>query len=140
MERIEKYCYTKKDFKIEWFSGTGPGGQNRNKVQTCCRITHIPSRLKSTGQRDRSRQANFRNAFQSLGEKVKGWIIQELNKNSPYRQPSNETIRTYNYADNRVVDHASGCRFFIGQLDKKFDEIIIARRNAIQEKTVLDSI
>lgn len=46
---------TKKDFKLEWFSGTGAGGQYRNKHQNCCRITHIESGLTCTGQTQRDR-------------------------------------------------------------------------------------
>jgi peptide chain release factor 1 len=132
MERIEKYCYTKKDFKIEWFSGTGPGGQNRNKVQACCRITHIPSGLKETGQTARSRQANLKEAFNRLGVRVKGWIINEINKETEQRTISNETIRTYHFADNRVVDHASGFKISAGELEKRFGELIEARHNIKQ--------
>jgi len=32
------------DFKVEWYSGTGAGGQHRNKHQNSVRLTHIPNR------------------------------------------------------------------------------------------------
>jgi len=129
--RIERFCYTKKDFKIEWFSGTGPGGQNRNKVQACVRITHILSGITATGQRDRSRATNFRNAFNDLGLKLKPWIEAQLLKDAPERNKVTETIRTYHYADNRVTDHLSRYRIAASDLDKKFCELVDARRDAI---------
>lgn len=135
MTRLERFCYSRKDFKIEWFSGTGPGGQNRNKVQACCRITHIPSGLKATAQRDRSRQTNFRNAFLDLGEKIAVWIREQINKESPYRQISKETIRTYHFVDNRVVDHLSGFRISADELEKKFGDLIVARQIAKNESS-----
>ena len=137
-ERIEQFCYTKKDFKIDWFSGTGPGGQNRNKVQTCVRITHIPSGLTATGQRDRSRTTNFRNAFNDLGVKLKPWIEAEIRQQAPERNKVAETIRTYHYADNRVVDHASRFRIAASELDKKFGELIEARQSAILSQMIAD--
>lgn len=130
-ERIERYCYTRKDFKIEWFSGTGPGGQNRNKVQTCVRITHLPSGLKSVSQTHRTRTANFRDAFRALGAKIKDWVQAQLSREHQ-RAPSNETIRTYHYADNRVVDHASGFRIAAKELDKKFGDLIEARKRSVE--------
>ena len=131
MERVEKFCYSKKDFKIEWFSGTGPGGQNRNKVQACVRITHLPSGLKATSQTHRSRAANFRDAFQSLGQQIGEWVKTELNKQNPQRVVSDETIRTYHFADNRVLDHASRLQIAASEIEKKFGDMIAARRAAL---------
>lgn len=34
---------TKKDFLIESYKGSGPGGQHRNKRETCIRIKHLES-------------------------------------------------------------------------------------------------
>lgn len=136
--RIEQFCYTKKDFKIDWFSGTGPGGQNRNKVQTCVRITHIPSGLTATGQRDRSRTANFRSAFQDLGAKLKPWIEAQIRKQAPEISKTAETIRTYHFADNRVVDHASGFRISASELDKRFGELVAERQSAIINKIIAE--
>lgn len=132
--RVEQFCYTKKDFKIDWFSGSGAGGQNRNKVQACVRITHLPSGLTATGQTERSRTANFRNAFRDLGAKLKPWVEAQIRKAAPERERAVETIRTYHFADNRVVDHASGHRIAASELDKKFDELVDARRSAIAEQ------
>jgi len=60
------FSVTKKDFTITWFSGSGAGGQHRNKHQNCCRITHSESGASATGQEQRSREQNLRTAFLRL--------------------------------------------------------------------------
>lgn len=130
-ERIEKYCYTKKDFNIDWFSGTGPGGQNRNKVQACVRITHIPSGLKVVGQTERTRASNFRKAFNRLGKMIEDWVKVQIAAETVGRITSDERIRTYHIADNWVKDHASNHTIPASALDKKFGELIDARRLSI---------
>lgn len=56
----------KKDLDIEFFSGTGAGGQYRNKHQNCVRIKHRESGAMSTGQSNRERPANIKEAFNNL--------------------------------------------------------------------------
>jgi len=83
------FSLTKKDFDIQWFSGTGAGGQHRNKHQNCCRMTHIASGAKATGQSNKDRLANQREAFRSIQEnsKFKMWFNQKVMESL-----SNETI------------------------------------------------
>ena len=90
-----------------------------------------------TGQNARSQQANLREAFQRLGVLVVAWIRAEIRNKSPQRKISNETIRTYHFADNRVTDHASKHQIAAQELPKKFDSLIVARRLAI-ESAILD--
>ncbi len=60
------FSITKKDLQIEFFSGTGAGGQYRNKHQNCVRIKHTDSGVIVTGQSNRNRQANIREALRNL--------------------------------------------------------------------------
>jgi peptide chain release factor 1 len=60
------FSLTKKDFVVQWFSGTGAGGQHRNKHQNCCRLYHPDSGVRTTGQSNRDRIANQKEAFKSL--------------------------------------------------------------------------
>ena len=99
------FSATKKDFRVDWFSGQGAGGQKRNKTQNCCRITHIPSGLMDVGQEHRTRPPNQRDAFERLAEMIIDHY--ELRK-PPEREVSDETIRTYHEPRNVVKDHASG--------------------------------
>ena len=96
---------TKKDFKLEWFSGQGAGGQHRNKHQNCCRITHIESGLTVNGTGSRSRVENQRTAFNELAKLVIKWYNAQDNTE---REISNETIRNYHEPRNEVLDKASG--------------------------------
>jgi peptide chain release factor 1 len=56
------YQVTRKDFRIDYFSGTGAGGQYRNKHQNCVRLTHNETGIVTTGQEQRSREQNLRDA------------------------------------------------------------------------------
>jgi len=60
------FSINKKDLKIDYFSGTGAGGQYRNKHQNCVRIHHNESGAISTGQSQRDRKSNIREALYNL--------------------------------------------------------------------------
>jgi len=66
MKKDLLFSITKKDFKIEHFSGTGKGGQYRNKHQNCVRLHHPESSVIVTGQSNRERKANLREALANL--------------------------------------------------------------------------
>jgi protein subunit release factor A len=98
---------TKKDFKLEWFNGTGAGGQHRNKCANSCRITHIESGIMCTGQNSRSRVENQKDAFTRLAQLVIDWHnAQEVSD----RAISDEVIRNYHAERNEVHDKASGLK------------------------------
>jgi protein subunit release factor B len=64
--REHLFTLTKKDFKINYFSGTGAGGQYRNRHKNCVRLTHIASGVTVTGQSYREQKANLKEAFNNL--------------------------------------------------------------------------
>jgi protein subunit release factor A len=124
---------TKKDFRIEWFSGTGAGGQYRNKHQNCCRITHIESGLSAIAT-DRERTSNQRKAFQELAKRLLAmYQLEELSSKIPIVK---EVIRNYNKERNEVHDKASGLKMpYVEVVEKNFlAPMIEARRNIIPEK------
>lgn len=70
------FSLTKKDFEITYFSGSGAGGQHRNKHMNCVRIKHKDSGIMSTCQEHKSLEQNKKTAFERLvkDEKFKIWI------------------------------------------------------------------
>lgn len=76
MARELLFSLTKKDFEVTYYSGSGAGGQYRNKHQNCCRIKHIETGIIATGQDERSREQNTKNAFKRLCEnkQFKTWL------------------------------------------------------------------
>lgn len=100
---MDELHLTKKDFKLEWFSGTGAGGQFRNKHQNCVRITHMETGMKEVGQNSRERSTNQREAFTRLAKRVIAVYTMKED-----REISNERVRTYHAGRNQVTDHASG--------------------------------
>jgi protein subunit release factor A len=52
-----------RDCDIDFFIASGPGGQNRNKVETGVRLTHRPSGIVVTATERRSQLQNREAAF-----------------------------------------------------------------------------
>lgn len=70
------FSITKKDCKFEYFSGTGAGGQHRNKCQNSVRCKHLPSEAVGVCQEYRSRDKNQKIAFGRMArsEKFQAWL------------------------------------------------------------------
>lgn len=124
---MEELHLTKKDFKVEWFSGTGAGGQHRNKHQNCCRITHIASGLKAQGTDNKSRVANQKDAFTKLARMVISFYNDEVGRE---RFGSTEVVRNYHAERNEVHDKASGLKMSYKEVVEKpnLSPMIEARR------------
>ena len=99
------------DLKIEWYSGTGAGGQHRNKHQNSARVTHIPTGIVATAQ-CRSRQNSLAEAMENIQKQVDNIRQNQYNKNiaSDRKQQvgsgmRGDKIRTYRFQDDVVKDH-----------------------------------
>lgn len=103
-----------KDFKVDWFSGYGKGGQNRNKTQNCCRVTHLPTGISRKAE-TRSREASYREAMGSLSEALRVLAtsaasrrVAEVKKGQVGSGMRGDKRRTYRLQDDSVVDHQTG--------------------------------
>lgn len=127
------FSATKKDFRVNWFSGQGAGGQHRNKHQNCCRITHKATGLTAIGQEHRDRPSNQRDAFNRLAAmlaKHYGWY------DRPQGERSEETVRTYHEPRNVVKDHVSGHiqEYKDVVLDGDIEEMLEARKRELMSE------
>lgn len=59
-----------KDLRIDYFRGSGPGGQHRNTSETGVRIIHLPTGVVVTATESRSRHQNLQKAMLRLQEKL----------------------------------------------------------------------
>jgi len=127
---MEELHLTKKDFKIDWYSGTGKGGQKRNKVKACCRITHIASGITVNGTASRSRVDNQRTAFNKLAKLVITWYSDQEETEFNI---SDQTVRNYHAERNEVLDKASGLKQSYKKVvtDGDLSDMIAARRRTI---------
>lgn len=119
------------NFEITWFSGTGKGGQHRNKHQNCCRVKHLPTGITANGTRNRSREANQRDAMAVC----KARIAAHYHEDTERFRAGEERVRTYHEADNRVTDHASGVSLPYKKAMDNPAKLIEARRLAMSELT-----
>lgn len=120
----KEIVFNDKDFKIEWYSGTGAGGQHRNKHQNSCRLTHIDSGTVVTSQ-CRSRENSLNEAKVELLRRLNGGasatenlVRSKIRKDQVGTGERGDKIRTYRFQDNVVKDHRTGKH---SQCDKVMD-------------------
>jgi peptide chain release factor 1 len=111
---VEVKTFKDSDFRVEWYSGTGAGGQHRNKHQNSCRITHIATGKVTTAQ-CRSRQNSQEQATAALLELLNNDHNSEVHqalaadrKQQVGSGMRGDKIRTYRFQDDSVKDHNTG--------------------------------
>jgi protein subunit release factor B len=74
------------ELRWEYFRGSGPGGQHRNKVETGVRLTHLPSGVTVTATERRSRARNRAAALERLARR-----LAQMNRKPKPRRPTRAT-------------------------------------------------
>ena len=106
-----KIQLSKKDVNRETTVGSGPGGQHRNRTESCVVLTHKKTNLKVRID-GRNQHQNERLALDILSMKVASFYEDTANKKQNKRL--NEQVkgidrgyqrRTYNYKTGIVIDH-----------------------------------
>ena len=100
------------EFKIITTTGSGPGGQHKNRVQTAVSITHIPTGLQEKCEETRSQHRNKNLAMERLVKRIddeKQRLKEEkINDFRKEQIKDKKSLRTYNYPRNQVTDHRTG--------------------------------
>jgi peptide chain release factor 1 len=117
------------DCEITWFSGTGPGGQNRNKSMCSCRLKHKATGIVITAQ-TRSRQNSLNQAMIDLTKRVQAvsnssisHATDDVRKSQVGSGMRGDKNRTIQFQHDTVVDHRTNKRitaeqFMKGNMDK----------------------
>jgi peptide chain release factor 1 len=113
-KKMTNFTLTDSDLKVEWFSGTGGGGQYRNKHQNSCRLIHLPTGVVESAQ-TRSRNNSYKEAFNALKSRIEvavrrgdKAVVDALRKSQVGSGMRGDKIRTYQFKHNQVKDHVSG--------------------------------
>lgn len=104
------------DLQIEWYSGTGAGGQYRNKHQNSCRVTHVPTGITAKSE-CRSRANSLAEATAAIQQRVDQVLQTKYNNTVASDRRAQvgsgmrgDKIRTYRFQDDQVQDHITGRR------------------------------
>ena len=99
------------DITFRYTRGLGPGGQRKNKVETCVIATHGPTDL-TVRVDGRSRHQNKQEAIRLLIQRIRENSARKRAKKRKARRDfaikNEERVRTYDYSRNLVTDHRTG--------------------------------
>lgn len=117
------------DFRVEWFSGSGAGGQHRNKHQNCCRYIHVPTGtvVKVEG-RERTKnmiyaKEEMKKRLDSMGNLEYTGRLGQIRKDQVGSGQRGDKVRTIRMQADEAVDHRTGKRiraqdYLEGKMDR----------------------
>lgn len=102
------------DFEVQWYSGSGAGGQHRNKTQNSARVTHMPSGLVRQAQ-TRSRENSLQAAMAAihteldhLAAQQAGGAVNSVRRGHVGSGERSDKRRTLRFQEGKVHDHITG--------------------------------
>lgn len=111
--KCEPISISDSDLKLEWYSGSGAGGQHRNKHQNSVRMTHVPTGIIITAQ-CRSRENSLMEAKKNLQLKLEARercnIAMAINNERELKKGTGmrgSFIRSYCFQHNTIKDARS---------------------------------
>lgn len=118
------------DCDIEWYSGSGAGGQHRNKHMNSCRLRHRPTGIVKTAQ-TRTRENSYRLALEAMEAEVAARSFGQAAKATNNDRRSQigsgqrgDKRRTYRFRDDAVADHITGKTARCGEIMRgNFDKL-----------------
>ncbi|MCT1452461.1 MULTISPECIES: peptide chain release factor 1 [unclassified Corynebacterium] len=134
-EEVSAVEIDEKDIRVDVYRSSGKGGQGVNTTDSAVRITHLPTGIVVTCQKERSQIQNRARAMQVLqarleqAEREKAEAEAAEGRASQVRtMDRSERIRTYNWPENRISDHRIGFKAnnLDSVLDGNMDDLITA--------------
>lgn len=130
-----------KDLRVDVYRSSGKGGQGVNTTDSAVRITHLPTGLVVTCQKERSQIQNKARAMQVLAARLQAMAEEQAEAEAAEGRAAqirtmdrSERIRTYNWPENRISDHRIGYKannldsVRNGDLDDLFSALQAAER------------
>ncbi|WP_314687065.1 peptide chain release factor 1 [uncultured Bifidobacterium sp.] len=115
-----------KDLKIDIFMSSGPGGQSVNTTYSAVRMTHVPTGIVVSMQDEKSQIQNRAAALRVLKSRLLAMKHEkeaaeaaDMRHSQVRSLDRSERIRTYNFPENRIVDHRTNYKAY--NLDQVLD-------------------
>ena len=131
------------DVRVDVYRSSGPGGQSVNTTDSAVRVTHVPTGTVATCQNEKSQLQNREQAMRILRARLLARARADAEADASAARAAqvrtvdrSERVRTYNFGENRVVDHRSGYKAYNldavldGDLDAVAESLLRMRTDA----------